>query len=240
MHKVGKMRFKIAESIEDKGILKAIFMAGSPGAGKSYTLSQIASGSISPRIVNTDKFVESFEEGDIRDIVDRSKILTEHQLYLYINSMLPLFIDSTSTHSKGIIKRSGILQSIGYDTGMVFINTSLETALKRIEKRNEAQPTHRKVEVEWATEAHERIMASKKFYQSRFPFFYEINNDEGELTDEVIMAAYKKVKGFYEAPLDNPEGIRDVKIMRQAGWKYFTDGMFKEDYIKKLISIWYI
>ena len=234
------MKFKITESIEDKGILKAIFMAGSPGAGKSYTLSQISAGTISPRIVNTDKFTEYFQEGDIRDIVDTSKMLTGKQLYLYINSMLPLFVDSTSTQSKNIIKRSGILQSIGYDTGMIFVNTPLETALTRVKKRNESMPEHRKVSLDWAREAHERVMAAKKFYQSRFPFFYEIRNDDGELTDEVILKAYRKVKGFFEEPLDNPEGIRDVKVMRQSGWKYFTDGMITEEYLKKLISIWYI
>jgi len=235
--KLNRMRFKITESIEDKGILKAIFLAGGPGAGKSYTLTKISSGDISPRIVNTDKFTE-YLQGD--NVIENSQLLTEKQLYLYLNSMLPLFVDSTSTHSKNIIKRSGILQSLGYDTGMLFINTSLETSLNRVKERNKNVPPSRKVSLDWAKEAHERVATSKKFYRSRFPFFYEINNDEGELTDTVILKAYNKVKGFYNDTLDNPEGQRTIKIMRQSGWKYFTDGMVKEEYLKKLISIWYM
>lgn len=234
------MKFKIAESIEDKGILKAIFMAGSPGSGKSYTLSRISSGSIAPRIVNTDKFVEFFDKGDFKTVINRSKILTEQQLYMYVDSMLPLFVDSTSTHSKNISKRSGILQSLGYDTGMVFVNTSLNVALDRLEQRNKTAPAHRKVNPEWAISAHERIQASKKFYQSRFPFFCEINNNEGELSDDVILDAYKKVKNFFVSPLENPEGARTIKTMRTAGWKYMTEGMITEDYLKRLITVWYV
>lgn len=42
------------EGINDKGIFKAAFMSGSSAAGKSYVISRITSGSIEPRIVNTD------------------------------------------------------------------------------------------------------------------------------------------------------------------------------------------
>ena len=49
--------FLLNESINDKGILKAIFVVGLPGAGKSYTISNLK-GQISPKIVNTDVALE--------------------------------------------------------------------------------------------------------------------------------------------------------------------------------------
>ena len=49
--------FLLNESINDKGILKAIFVVGLPGAGKSYTISNLK-GQISPKIVNTDATLE--------------------------------------------------------------------------------------------------------------------------------------------------------------------------------------
>ena len=57
------MKFKnyielITEGINDKGIFKACFMGSNPAAGKSYTISKISSGLISPRIVNTYKMTE--------------------------------------------------------------------------------------------------------------------------------------------------------------------------------------
>jgi len=232
------MKFKIAESIEDKGIFKAIFLAGAPGAGKSYVLSKISDGVLQPRIVNTDKFTEYFGITDPMEkspeILDKVETLTEQQLYLYLNSLLPLFVDSTSSHSKNIIKRNGILQSLGYDTGMVFINTSLETTLKRIEQRK------RKVSKEWAKMAYEKINEAKEFYQAHFPLFYEVDNNEGELTNISILKAYKKIRNFYTSPIQNPEGVRDSQIMRNKGWKYLTDGLIDEPYLKKLISVWYL
>ena len=230
------MKFKITESIQDRGIFKAIFMAGGPGSGKSYTLSQITDGALSPRVINTDKFVEHFGAIDVDQrpvVLDRVKTLTKNQLYLYLNSMLPMVLDATASAAATIIKRNGLLQSIGYDTGMIFVNTSVETALNRIQQRD------RKVPKDWSIQAHEKTMESKKFYKSRFPFFYEIDNDEGELTDQTILQAYKKVRGFYNDPIDNPEGRRNLKIMKQSGWQYMVDGMVKESYLKKLISVWY-
>ena len=47
----------VNESINDKGIFKAIFMAGTPGAGKT-TVAKKLSGGVEPRFVSTDTWVE--------------------------------------------------------------------------------------------------------------------------------------------------------------------------------------
>ena len=46
------------EGINDKGLYKAVFLGGTPGSGKSYVQKQVKDGTIEPRIVNTDKFIE--------------------------------------------------------------------------------------------------------------------------------------------------------------------------------------
>ena len=50
--------YLITEGINDKGIFKAVFMVGFPGAGKSFVITKIKSGEVEPRIVNTDKTIE--------------------------------------------------------------------------------------------------------------------------------------------------------------------------------------
>ena len=55
----------ISESINDKGIFKAVFVIGLPGAGKSYTVSQLR-GSVSPKVVNTDIAAEFWASVGIR------------------------------------------------------------------------------------------------------------------------------------------------------------------------------
>ena len=135
------MKFKeyLTESINDKGIFKVIFLSGSSGSGKSYVINKIKDGQIEPKIVNTDIAVEYFMKidpnFDWNTYGDKSKHLTKKQLVNYLNSLLPLVIDGTSANSSAVLRRKGILQSLGYDTGMVFVDTPVETAIERNKKR---------------------------------------------------------------------------------------------------------
>lgn len=42
---------QLSESINDKGLFKAVFILGIPGAGKSTVIRQITDGAIHPRVV---------------------------------------------------------------------------------------------------------------------------------------------------------------------------------------------
>jgi len=122
--------YLLSESILDKGIFKACYMAGHSGSGKSYTLSKIKSGSIEPRIVNVDKYIEYFGKDYEKAFYDKSKILLTNQLTLYVDSVLPLAVDVTASSPNSVVRRYGILDYFGYDQAMVFVNCSLETALE--------------------------------------------------------------------------------------------------------------
>lgn len=216
----------ISEGINDVGIFKAIFMAGQPLSGKSYTISKISSGNIGTRIVNTDTWINRFDK-------EKAKYLTKSQLVLYLNSMLPLFIDSTSTNPSNIVKRKGLLNSIGYDTGMIFINADLETSIKRIEQRE------RKVPIEYIIKAHNNIEKLKPFYKNEFAFYIEIDNNDGELTNDVIIKSFKSVSKFFTLPLNNPIGIETIDKMLKNKWKYLNNGIHDIQYLNRLVDIWY-
>lgn len=238
-----KLNFKsfIAESINDIGRLKAIFLVGFPGSGKSYTLSKIKSGQVEPRIVNTDRVVEFF--GKTNDVnlseplsdvlVNKAKILTKQFLFQYINGLLPLVIDSTSSNSRNLLLRYGALESVGYDIGAVFINTDLDVAIERIKQRD------RKVPEEFVREVHKKLSDVKSFYKSKFNFTVEIDNNTGELTDDVILDAFKKVTNFYTSPLKNPMGQILIKKMEEKGEKYLLPNIFKSEELIKVINLWY-
>jgi len=226
----------INESIEDKGILKSVFMAGFPGSGKSYMITKIKSGQIEPRIVNTDKFSEflKFLKADDWEIVgDRMKMLTKNQLVLNLNSMLPLWIDGTSSNPSSLARRNGILKSIGYDTAMIWVDTTLETSIARAKKRE------REVPEKVIRKVYAKLEGLKSFYSKDFRHFTEIPNDKGELTDKVILQAYKKMNTFFNVPIENPIGQKLVKKMRSKGEKYLTDGEYEMSFLKKLVSTWY-
>lgn len=229
--------YLLAESIEDKGILKAIFMVGTPGAGKSYIIKQISDGGIQPRIVNTDKLTEFFkEDGNIDwDIYgDKIQTLTKKQITLYLNSLLPLWIDGTSSDPKSLFRRQGILKSIGYDIGLIWIDTPIEDALQRNQQRK------RKVPENYIIDVYKKIEPLKKYYKTQFSPYYEIQNGEGELIDKVILSAYKKCKSFFNSSIINPIGSDLVSTMKANKFKYLSDSdNYNIQQLGKLVDAWY-
>ena len=233
-------KFMVVEGINDKGIFKAVFMAGHPGAGKTTVLNKVKSGSIEPRWVNTDKAFPLFKEWwntDWPKISPKVKIINKNQLAGYINSMLPLAIDGTANQASNVMRRKHILESIGYDTAMIFVNTSLETGLKRAEEREKR--TKREVDASFIKKVYVDIQKHKNFYRGKFDTWMEVDNDKGELTEEVIVNAFKFMGNFYNSPIQNPIGQEKVAKMKENGWKYLDPNVTPIDTIKNTLSGWY-
>lgn len=222
--------------------MKAIFIVGIPGSGKSYTASKLT-GQIAPRVVNTDRATEYLiKKGNQVNtetwpkFKDTAHHVTKTALGNYINSMLPLFIDGTSNDASNILQRAGILESLGYDVGMVFIETSLETAIKRANER--LKHTGREVGEDFIRAVEAQAADNRKFFASKFPFFKVIKNDEGELDDATLTKAFKDVAGFFNQPIENPVGKRNVEKLREANQKYLSD-LMGQDAINKKLEAWY-
>lgn len=235
----------ISESVNDKGIMKAIFVTGIPGAGKSYTIKQL-SGSISPKVVNTDrateylskKFdVESNSETWKSFFRDRTKPLTEAMLTNYVNSMLPLFVDGTSNNVSLVLNRAGILESLGYDVGMVFIDTDLEVAQARAKERGKA--TGRHVDSKFIEQVHQLASENREYFKGKFKFFHEIKNTPGELNDEALLKLFKSVSGFYTSKLENPVGKRAIESVREAKEQYLTPSVLSKEELSRKLEAWY-
>jgi tRNA uridine 5-carbamoylmethylation protein Kti12 len=222
----------LTEGIEDVGIFKAVFLAGIAGAGKSYVASKVRSGLIEPRVVNTDTWVEYFGN-DYNSFYDTSKKLVKKQLALYVNSMLPLICDQTSTNFNTVLRRQHILERMGYDTSMIFVNTSLDVAIERASKRERQVPKDEVVKY------YERMTKIKPHLKSKFGIYMEIKNDDGELTDEIIQKAFKRMMFFYTAPVENPLGQQAIEIMKKNGWKYLSPNIHTMDDIKTYTDRWY-
>ena len=230
----------LIEGVHDRGIFKAIFMAGHPGSGKTFVLNKISSGSVDARWVNTDKlFLDIFPEfkqnweKNWGKINVKVKTISKNQLALYLNSLLPLAIDGTSNSVSVILRRKGLLEGFGYDTGMLFVSTSLETALERAATRERSVPP------EFIKDSYEQINKAKAFYKQTFHHWFEVPNDKFELTDEVIQKAFKSTVGFYNAPIGNPVGKKYYDKMMENGWKYLSPNIRDLEEIKKVVTVWY-
>lgn len=236
----------LQESINDKGIFKAIFVLGIPGAGKSYTIKSLG-GTISPRIVNTDRASEylsnqigrAINSDTWSDFKDRSLHLTKKSLLNYINGVLPLFVDGTSNDASNILQRMGILESLGYDIGIIHVKADLDIAINRARKR--AKEIGRHVDEEFISDVYSRNEQNIKFLRNRVSrsSFYEVDNSNMELTNASLNKAYKKSKEFFSSSLKNPIGRRHVELMREHNQKYLSPEIVPLEVLEKKIEGWY-
>jgi len=133
----------LQEGINDPGKLKAIFLAGGPGSGKDFVMNSVLRGE-GLREVNSDVAFEYLmqkngldlempdEERVERDIVrGRAKNITKEQERLALAGRLGLIINGTADDLEKIktIKRN--LEADGYETMMVFVNTSNDVSRER-------------------------------------------------------------------------------------------------------------
>lgn len=233
---------QIMESINDKALFKALFITGIPAAGKSHTLAQIYDGAIAPRVVNTDKVIEFFHrkglidmrnKAEQRAVLDSAKKTTEEQLYQYINGMLPLVVDSTSSNEQNVLRRRGLLQSMGYDVAMVWVNVDLETALQRASQRDRA------VDEEFIKRSYELAQENKEYFKANFPIFIEVNNTGLEIDNRTMALAVKSASQFFTSNLSNPTGRRIIQQLQQTGEKYLAPSLYTDDQLKSQASVWY-
>ena len=144
----------IKEGVYDPNIFKAVFMAGGPGSGKSYIAGK-TTGGLGLKIINSDTPFERFlkqeglslkmpasETGE-RDVVRvKAKRVTASKKFHAIKGRLGIIVDGTGHKYDKVTDQAVMLQQLGYETSMVFVNTSLEVALHRNEQRTRSvKPT---------------------------------------------------------------------------------------------------
>ena len=140
----------LIEGMYDPSIFKAVFLAGGPGSGKSWVAGQTTAG-LGMKIVNSDEIYElrlkasglgtdftkytdlEFEKSQI--IRDKAKSLTKMRMKHWVDGRLGLVIDGTGHKFEKLKTASEGLRGLGYDTMMIFVNTSLDVALKRNNRR---------------------------------------------------------------------------------------------------------
>ena len=142
------------EGVYDPGIFKAFFLAGGPGSGKTFVTKSAFAGT-GLKLVNSDAAFErglkkaglSLKMPDVeeyfRNIVRaKAKMTTATQLDTYVQGRLGLVIDATGRDLNVINTQKRMLDQIGYDSYMIFVNTSLDVALERNKNRPRSIPEY--------------------------------------------------------------------------------------------------
>jgi len=212
MKKFQDMRTPLVEGVYDKNIFKAIFLAGGPGSGKSY-VAKASTGGMGLKMVNSDDQFEYLldkegltkkmntrrgeREAEKRDVVrDRAKGLTSKIKGNYVEGRLGIIIDGTGHDFEKIARQSSKLRMLGYETYMVFVNTSLDVALAANAKRDRVVPES------IVTKSHKAVQSNLGKFSQHFRGNLVIvdNNDREE---QPLKMAFKQVGQLLRKPVKN-------------------------------------
>ena len=213
----------LQEGLNDPNIFKAFFLAGGPGSGKSFVVRQTTGGT-GLQIVNSDDAFERYlkkaglemdmrttqaeREKEERDTErKRAKRVTKARIGDiskgkggYVEGRLGLIIDGTGKDYDKIAKQSIQLRQLGYDTHMIFVNTSIDVALKRNADRE------RSVSTSVATNSWKAVQSNiGKFSQHFRQNFIVVDNNDADAKDpQVFNDVFKQIKRLLKNKVKSP------------------------------------
>jgi len=204
---------QLQEGVYDKNIFHAVFLAGGPGSGKSF-VARTTTGGLGMKVVNSDDAFERLlkkaglslkmpaSELQQRDAVRaRAKELTNKRKDMYIDGRLGLVIDGTGRDYDKIQYQASLLRELGYQTYMIFVNTSLDVAQERNQLR--ARTIDDKiVEKSW-NEVQRNIGKFQNYFGTKN--FIIVDNNENVPDTKLFNHVMKRVRALVTRKVTNPQ-----------------------------------
>lgn len=177
----------LSEGVHDKGIFKAVFMAGAPGSGKDYVMNKALAGH-GLREINSDiPFEHSIrkhgldpkmpksQEAERTPLRAKAKVTSDLKKKLSLEGKNGVIINGTGDDHHKIKAMKDHLESQGYQTHMLFVHTDNETSRKRNVMRGQAGG--REIPEDVRQEKWTGVHKSKEHYKNMFGAnFHEVDN----------------------------------------------------------------
>ena len=200
------------EGRNDPSIFHAVFMAGAPGAGKSYVSDWMALGpQLGYKVINSDmeftRYMKEagltddkgavvldpkteFQRGVIRTVAKRhTKSKQSHALI----GRLGLVIDGTGANAKKVMGQKKTLEQLGYECAMVYVTIPLEDSIESDRKRGEEG--ERTIGPELVTQKYKELDKSIPQLKKAFgKLFFVIDNSVREKTPQIIRGVENFIK----------------------------------------------
>ena len=216
----------LQEGVYDPGIFKAYFLAGGPGSGKSFVTSSAFAG-LGLKLINSDDVLTRYlnkeglslkmpeDEQEKRDeLRQKAKITTQNRLDLYIQGRLGCIMDGTARDYGKISTQQRLFKFLGYQTIMMFINTSLDVALERNKRRERSIPEY------ITTNSWNGVQSNMGKFQRLFGMsnFLVVDNNKSdlELTTLTMNRVSKEVRKLIKAPISSYIAKRWMASERKA------------------------
>ena len=134
-----------------------------------------------------------------QELRGKAKNLTDIKQTMYLKGRLGLVIDGTGKDPDKIADQAKILQKLGYDVAMIFVNTDLETAISRDAQRA------RTIGAKGVTEYWKAVQKNIGKFQQMFgkKNFLVVDNSEGKDFKSETLRAYRDATKFTKSPVEN-------------------------------------
>jgi len=204
---------EVLEGPNDPAIFKAIFTAGGPGSGKSFAVRNSGFTAMGFKVINSDiAFERMLKQMDMtadpetiyspqgQEVRDKAKDVTKKRQEIYTNQgRLGLVMDGTGKDYEKIVVMSEKLKKLGYETAMVFVNTDLETAKERNEKRDRTLP-EQELEAMWK-QVQNNIGKFQNYFKQNMII---VDNSNGHDVQTDLQRAYKQIGKWANETPTNP------------------------------------
>ncbi len=207
---------ELQEGVYDPNIFKAFFIAGGPGSGKSFVVRR-TTGGLGLKVINSDDAFEAqlnkanlslkmpSKEQEPRDVVRaRAKQTTASRKAGYLEGRLGIIIDGTGRDFDKITSEASHLQQLGYDTYMIYVNTSLDVALERNASRSRSIPEPI-VTKSWK-DVQQNLGKFSQFFRQGLVIVD--NNDAG---DDVFNLVSKQIRGLVKKKVKNSRAMEWIR-----------------------------
>ena len=232
----------IEEGPNDPAIFKAIFLAGGPGSGKSFIVGKTSLTAHGFKVVNSDDaFEKAMEKAGLtmdpegifsaqgQALRDKAKRITGIKMERYLEGRLGLVIDGTGKDAEKIKKQATSLKTLGYDVAMIFVNTDLDTAIKRNEQRPRSVPVTSVVTMWKAVQ--KNIGRFQGLFKDNMLI---LDNNEGEDFNTTAEVGYKWGKKFADKPVRHVQAIKWLASFKKG----MTEATLAADHSAILDALW--
>jgi len=201
----------LTEHVHDAGIFKAIHLAGAPGSGKDFVLKKALQGH---GLTEVDADTAMKHLSDHKDSKgpssSKAKSIKELRQRLALHGRNGLIINHSSANAAQTKKIKDMLEDLGYENKMVFVDAADNVSRNRNVERGQSGgrmiPEKQRAE-KWRKAQDARVDLSKMFGGEHY---HEFNNDEdmrnntdpeiqGQKTSE-LEDLHKTVKKFAQQP----------------------------------------
>jgi len=207
--KIHDITESLEEGINDPGIFKAVFLAGGPGSGKSFVVRDTGvTTSMGLKLLNSDSAFETYMRwaemeptpDNImspagQELRDKAKNVVQKQTAHYTNERLGIVLDGTGKDYEKITSQATRLKKIGYEVAMVFVNTDIETARDRNEKRQRSLPEDMIVKM-WS-DVQKNIGRFASYFNEHM---YIMDNSDSADSVAGTNEIYKRLTQFIKSP----------------------------------------